>query len=208
MGVLKSLTDEYFGKNIREEDKIDISELNVEIVSFTDNNGNYHGHGYRVKERWPNNEPLTSYEKAEELSNLIKTIIKVRGNECSLNDIDVSNIHSMCFYSSKFSDDVGVFYNLDFDGDISGWDMSNVRYTNYMFLESNFTGKNGIFKITKDCYIVEAIGMFFFSEFNTNIDDWEINEDCNMEKMFEYTPLKINNKLPDWYHINTKKERS
>lgn len=199
MGVLKNITDEYFGETIRKEDEIDISGLNVEIVSFTDNNGTRHGHGYRVKEKWPNNNLLTPYEKAEELSNLIKTIIKVRGNECSLNDIDVSNIHSMCFYSNSCSYDVGVFYNSDFDGDISGWDLSNASYTNYMFLESDFTGKNGIFKITKDCHIVEATGMFSCSKFNTNIDDWEINKDCDMSNMFSFTPLKENNKLPVWY---------
>jgi hypothetical protein len=98
MGILKTITDEYFGETIREEDKINIDELNVEIVKFADMNGKYHGNGFKVKERWPNNELLTPYEKAEELSNLIKTIINVRGNECSLNDIDVSNIHSFCFH--------------------------------------------------------------------------------------------------------------
>lgn len=198
MGVLKKITDEYFGEIIREEDKINISELNVEIVKFTDMNNVYHRNGFKVKERYPNNKLLTPYEMAEELSNLIKTIIKVRGNECSLNDIDVSNIHSMCFDSSLYGL-IGIFYRSDFDGDISGWDMSNTSYTNYMFMSSNFTGKNGIFKITKDCYIVEAIGMFMDSELNINIDDWEINEDCNMENMFKYTPLEQNDKLPVWY---------
>ena len=198
MGILKTITEEYFGETIREEDKINIDELNVEIVKFTDMNGKYHGNGFKVKERWPNNELLTPYEKAEELSNLIKTIINVRGNECSLNDIDVSNIHSFCF-DSNFFGLIGIFYRSDFDGDISGWDMSNASYTNYMFMSSNFTGENGIFKITKNCHIVEAIGMFMDSEFNTNIDDWEINEDCNMRNMFDYTPLKENDKLPDWY---------
>ena len=199
MGILKTITDEYFGETIREEDNINIDELNVEIVKFTDMNGIYHGHGFKVKDRWPNNELLTPYEKAEELSNLIKTIVEVRGNECNLNDIDVSNIHSMCFYSSMYDGIIGIFFRSDFDGNISGWDMSNVRYTNHMFMESNFTGKNGIFKITKDCHIVEMNGMFMFSRFNTNIDDWEINEDCNIEDMFVYTPLEKNNKLPDWY---------
>ena len=199
MGVLKTLTDEYFGDSIREEDKIDIDELNVEIVSFTDNNGLYHGRGFKVKERWPNNELLTPYEKAEELSILIEKIIEVRGNECNLNDIDVSNIHSMCFYSSMYDDIIGVFFQSDFDGDVSGWNMSNVKYTNSMFKESKFTGKNGIFKITKDCYIVETIDMFIYSKFNTNIDDWEINEDCNMVDMFKHTPLEKNGKLPKWY---------
>ena len=33
MGILKNLTEEYFGNTTREEDLIDIHDLNVEIVS-------------------------------------------------------------------------------------------------------------------------------------------------------------------------------
>ena len=46
MGILKKLTEEYFGDTVREEDLIDIDGLDVEIVSFTDNNGKKHKRGY------------------------------------------------------------------------------------------------------------------------------------------------------------------
>ena len=49
MGILKTLTKEYFGNIIREENFIDIHDLNVEIVSFTDNNGKKHRRGYKPK---------------------------------------------------------------------------------------------------------------------------------------------------------------
>ena len=49
MGILKNLTEEYFGNTTREEDLIDIHDLNVEIVSFTDNNGKKHKRGYKPK---------------------------------------------------------------------------------------------------------------------------------------------------------------
>ena len=50
MGVLKELTKEYFGEIIRKEDEINIDGLDVEIVSFTDNNGNIHRRGYKPKD--------------------------------------------------------------------------------------------------------------------------------------------------------------
>ena len=51
MGILKTLTKEYFGEIEREEDLIDIVGLDVEIVSFTDNNGKKHRRGYKPKDR-------------------------------------------------------------------------------------------------------------------------------------------------------------
>ena len=51
MGILKKLTEEYFGNTIREEDEINIDKLNVEIVSFTDNNGKKHKRGYKPKDK-------------------------------------------------------------------------------------------------------------------------------------------------------------
>ena len=41
MGILKTITEEYFGETIREEDEINIDGLDVEIVFFTDNNKIY-----------------------------------------------------------------------------------------------------------------------------------------------------------------------
>ena len=51
MGVLKDLTDEYFGEKVRKEDDINIDGLEVEIVSFTDNNGKFHKKGYKPNDR-------------------------------------------------------------------------------------------------------------------------------------------------------------
>ena len=51
-----------------------------------------------------------------ELKELIKKLIKERGNEADLNDIDIS----------KLDDISHTFENTKFDGDISDWDVSNV----------------------------------------------------------------------------------
>src|SRR5574344_2020899 len=111
MGILKTITEEYFGNIIREEDFIDIHDLNVEIVSFTDNNGKKHGRGYKPKYK-------------DTLKKLLKRMIEVRGDEGDFNDIDTSDIKDM---ESLFD------YKKKFNGDITGWNVSNVEYMNCMF---------------------------------------------------------------------------
>ena len=102
MGILKKLTEEYFGEIEREEDLIDIVGLDVEIVSFTDNNGKNHKRGYKPKDK-------------DTLKELLKRMIKIRGDEGDFNDIDTSDIESM---KHLFN------YNETFNGDITGWNVS------------------------------------------------------------------------------------
>ena len=214
MGVLKTLTDEYFGDSIRKEDKIPIGDLDVEIVKFKDNNGVEHKHGYRVKNGDPD-------DMLETLKKLIERIIEKRGNECSLNDIDVSNQkHMEIYYSIKRR---ALFKDSTFDGDISGWDVSNVERMSSMFYNSRFTGKNGIFKLEKGNKVENMGMMFYYSDFNGNISGWDVsnvksmscmfsdskfngdinnwvvNKNCDIHCMFNNTQLKKNNKLPKWY---------
>ena len=52
----------------------------------------------------------------DELQELVNKLIKERGENADLNDIDTSEITDMS----------SVFYNSEFNGDISEWDVSNV----------------------------------------------------------------------------------
>lgn len=61
-----------------------------------------------------------------ELRSLIKELIKQRGNNGDLNDIDTSKITDM---SHLFDN----YYLKDFNGNISEWDVSNVENMEYMF---------------------------------------------------------------------------
>ena len=83
----------------------------------------------------------------DELRDIIKSRIKKEGNNCNLNDIDVSLITdiSSLFYRSSFNGDIsewnvsnandmtGLFYRSKFNGDISNWDVSNVNNMWAMF---------------------------------------------------------------------------
>ena len=111
MGILKNLTEEYFGDTVREEDEINIDGLDVKIVSFTDNNGKKHKRGYKPKYK-------------DTLKELLKRMIGVRGDEGDFNDIDTSDITSM---EALFQ------CNETFNGDITGWNVSSVRNMSNIF---------------------------------------------------------------------------
>ena len=67
-------------------------------------------------------------KNVNELRSLIETRIWDHGIDCDLNDIDVSQIEDMS----------GLFYYLDFRGDVSEWDVSNVVNMSRMFAYSKF----------------------------------------------------------------------
>ncbi len=87
-----------------------------------------------------------------DLYDLIKKLIKERGYDADLNDIDVSEITDMnnLFYNSTFHGDIskwnvsnvtnmtGMFAFAKFNGDISKWDVSNVTSMYRMFSNSFF----------------------------------------------------------------------
>lgn len=236
MGVLKKLTDEYFGNTIREEDEIDISDLDVEIVSFTDKNGTFHRHGYRVASplRYESKKKDNEMAKTKTLMELVKRVVEKRGNECSLNDIDVSNIRKVSFVAQNnfyVYREYRLFDSSPFDGDISGWDVSKIESMSSMFIWSKFTGKNGMFRIDEKCAVKQTQYMFYGSEFDCDISKWvvsnivdmslmfgyskfnhdisewarTINDECKIFGMFDNTPLERNNKLPQWYLDRIKK---
>ena len=73
-----------------------------------------------------NYHPKTS----DELKELVDKLIKERGNDADLNDIDTSEITDMNY----------MFYTSKFNGDISNWDVSNVKDMSSMFAYSEFNG--------------------------------------------------------------------
>ena len=79
-----------------------------------------------INNHYYNYHPKTS----DELKQLVDKLIKERGYDADLNDIDTSEITDM----------YGVFKSSNFNGDISEWDVSNVKDMKSMFFRSSFTG--------------------------------------------------------------------
>ena len=120
-----------------------------------------------------------------ELHRYIKDYIKKNGNDCDLNHIDVS----------KLDDLSCLFQGSEFDGDISGWDVSNVEYMEQTFLESKFTGKNGDISKWDVRNVRNFRQMFDSSDIAIDLSNWEVRKGANMEFMFDNTSVK----RPKWY---------
>ena len=122
-----------------------------------------------------------------ELKELVNKLIKERGNDADLNDID----------TSKITDMSQLFECSKFNGDISKWDVSNVKNMSWMFYDSDFTGENGDISNWNVSNIEKMYCMFMKSNFNGDISNWDVNNVKNMTWMFENSPLEKN--PPKWY---------
>ena len=123
-----------------------------------------------IQERLHINKDTVNYynyhpKTRDELKELVDKLIKERGKDADLNDIDTSEITDMNY----------MFYRSKFNGDISNWNVSNVKRMDSMFLRSEFTGKNG--DISKwDVSNVKDMGaMFYNSPLEKNPPKWYKN---------------------------------
>ena len=120
-----------------------------------------------------------------DLKELLNKLIKERGNDANLNDIDVSEITDMSY----------MFNNSDFNGDVSGWDVSKVTDMYAMFYKSNFDGDISNWDVSK----VTNMGyMFTYSKFNGDISNWDVSKVYDMNSIFYDSPLQKN--PPKWYN--------
>ena len=115
----------------------------------------------------------------EELQDIIKQRIKDEGNDVDLNDIDVSNITDMS----------SLFEEIDFNGDISNWDVSNVRYMKYMFYECNsFNQDISKWNVSN---VTNMVGMFGHCyKFNKDISNWNVSKVNAHTLMFYYCDIE------------------
>ena len=113
----------------------------------------------------------------EELKEIIKERISSQGNNCDLNDIDTSLINDMSY----------MFYESDFNGNISCWDVSNVEDMWGMFAYSDFDGNISKWDVSN---VKNMSNMFRKSKFNQDISNWKINKNCDIDDMFFDCPIK------------------
>lgn len=88
-----------------------------------------------------------------------------------LNWVDTRDITQMSF----------LFSGSKFNGDISKWDVSNVKYMEYTFRDSLFTGDISNWNTGN---VKDMPGMFQGSQFNGDISKWNVSNVQNMKDMF------------------------
>ena len=121
------------------------------------------------KSKNKNNNNYKYFPKTKkELRDIIKKRTKQKGNEVNLNDIDISEITDMSY----------LFEGTNFNGDISGWDVSNVTDMNAMFA--------------------------WCEDFNQDISKWDVSNVTNMRSMFTECE-SFNQDISTWDVSNVKK---
>ena len=146
----------------------------------------------------------------------IKRAVDAHGNGVNLNYIDVSGIRDMSdlFKSSDYNFrefngdisgwDVSQVINMEsmfsaaesFNQDISKWDVSQVTSMKNMFSDSHaFNQDISKWDVSK---VTDMWGMFGAAEaFNQDISDWEVRQVTNMQSMFSGA-LAFNQDISEW----------
>ena len=122
----------------------------------------------------------------KELQEIIRKAIKENGPKCDLNFIDTSKITDM----SK------LFKNSKFNGNITGWDTSNVTDMRDMFMGAeSFNQPIGDWNTSR---VTDMAWMFNDAKsFNQLIDNWDTSRVTDMDAMFGKSGLE--GIEPDWY---------
>ena len=127
----------------------------------------------------------------DELKNTIRQLLKERGKDADLNDIDISKVTEMW----------ELFRDLDpHNIDISKWDVSHVKAFTRMFIRcKNFNSDISNWNLKSATHTND---MFWECEnFDCNLEKWNLDIDklVNGEGMF-YGCKKL--KVPSWYKEN------
>ena len=135
--------------------------------------------------------PVASYKTNDsEIHLLIEKCIEFFGPTCNLNWIDTSNVTNM----------KRLFWETEFNGDISNWDVSNVTDMTAMFCsqKDSFYAFNGDLNnwdvsnvTTMECMFMGACGA------NPNISKWDVSNVKDMYQMFAWNQ-KFDGDISNW----------
>ena len=153
----------------------------------------------------------------EELALMIKKLVNERGVDADLNDIDLGYLTDISFafqYATKFNGDISrwdvshikymsfLFKGIKFKGDISNWDVSNVEDMSYMFCNCPFDGdlsKWDVSNVKNMEYMFSGSG---FTGTNGDLSNWDVSNVENMHEMFCGSSFKGN--IDNWKTPNVK----
>ena len=149
----------------------------------------------KIRKQEYNYHPKTK----DELVEIIKTEVEKNGWECDLNHIDVSQITDM---SSLFSEAYAGYGLEKFNGDISEWNVSNVKDMSDMFwFAESFNSDISKWDVGK---VTDMSEMFNgATSFNQPICDWDVSKVTNMSHMFK-NAKEFNQPIGDWDVSNVK----
>ena len=121
-----------------------------------------------------------------ELHNLLNQLIEERGNKGNFNDIDTSKITDISY----------LFYMDNFNGDISKWDVSNVKdMTGTFYGCESFNQPLNNWDVSN---VTDMDGMFYGCEsFNQPLNNWDVSNVTNMDYMFDGCEL-FNQDISNW----------
>jgi surface protein len=129
----------------------------------------------------------------KELARIIKDYCEENGWDSDLNFIDTSLITDM---SWLFSNSENCYYDLyQFNGDISQWDVSNVKT-----MEAMFSGAEEFDQPLNNWDVSNVKNMsemFAYSGFNQPLDNWDVSNVKEMECMFNGAII-FNQPLNNW----------
>lgn len=158
----------------------------------------------------------------EQLKKLILQEIELHGLNCNLNHLDISKIQNLSFLFSninqglkEFNGDISgwdvsnvqnmenMFFDSKFNGDISQWNTSNVENMSFMFLKSEFNQDISKWNVSK---VKNMYGMFMKSLFNQDISSWDVSNVKDMREMFNSSCF--NHILDNWKPLNLRAKSS
>ena len=135
--------------------------------------------------------PVASYKTNDsEIHLLVEKCIEFFGPTCDLNWIDTSNVTNM----------KRLFWETEFNGDISNWDVSNVTDMTAMFCsqKDSFYAFNGDLNnwdvsnvTTMECMFMGACGA------NPSISKWDVSNVKDMYQMFAWNQ-KFDGDISQW----------
>ena len=148
-------------------------------------------------------ERLTPKTK-DELVSLIQDEVKKNGWNCNLNHINTRYITDMSYLFADSNSYVDYnSYDLNrFDGDISKWNVSQVKNMKGMFQRSQYTGNNGNLSNWNVSKVEDMSDMFSESEYIGELAKWNVSNVTNMNSMF-YNTMFIGD-ISKWKPIKVK----